>query len=85
MSINKYPPDFIKLLHSVKAKRPRTVIEHILKHGQISTEELKDIYGYNHPPRAIRDVREHGIPVHSVLQAVMGVKLQPINLAIHQK
>ncbi|MDD9824021.1 MAG: HNH endonuclease, partial [Gammaproteobacteria bacterium] len=33
------------------------------KYGQITTEELKDIYGYNHPPRAIRDVRENGIPV----------------------
>lgn len=24
---------------------------------------MKDKYGYNHPPRAIRDVREHGIPL----------------------
>ena len=58
MGIEKYPDDFIKLLHSVKAKRPKTVIDHILEHGQITTEELKDIYGYNHPLRAIRDVRE---------------------------
>lgn len=36
MKIDNYPSDFIKLLHSVKAKRPRTVIEHILKHGQIT-------------------------------------------------
>jgi len=59
----KYPPEFLKLVKSVKAKRPKTVIDHILKHGQITTEELKDTYGYNHPPRAIRDVREQGIPV----------------------
>lgn len=45
------------------AKRPRIVIEHILQHGQITTQELKEIYGYNHPPRAIRDVREQGIPI----------------------
>lgn len=63
MTNDNWPKDFLKLLHSVKAKRPRTVIEHILEHGQITTEELKDIYGYNHPPRAIRDVREQGIPV----------------------
>ena len=63
MSNNNYPEEFIKLLKSVNAKRPKTVIEHILKHGQITTEELKDIYGYNHPPRAIRDVREQGIPI----------------------
>jgi len=24
---------------------------------------LKDRYGYNHPPRAVRDVKEHGIPI----------------------
>lgn len=58
-----YPLEFLQLLKSVKAKRPKTVIDHILKHGQITTEELKETYGYNHPPRAIRDVREQGIPI----------------------
>ena len=24
---------------------------------------MKRIYGYNHPPRAVRDVREYGIPI----------------------
>lgn len=63
MSKDTYPTGFLKILKSVKAKRPKTVIDHILKYGQITTEELKDRYGYNHPPRAIRDVREEGIPV----------------------
>ena len=63
MNSENFPPRFLALLKSVQAKRPRTVIDHIIKHGQITTEDLKDIYGYNHPPRAIRDVREHGIPV----------------------
>ena len=58
-----YPKEFTDLLDSVTAKRPRTVIQHILKHGFITSEELKEIYGYNHPPRAIRDVREYGIPI----------------------
>jgi hypothetical protein len=39
------------------------VIEHILKHGFITTEVLKEKYGYSHPPRAARDVKEHGIPI----------------------
>jgi hypothetical protein len=56
---------FLKKCKSIKAKRPRTVIEHILKHGYITTEELKETYGYNHPPRAARDVREHGIPLET--------------------
>jgi len=58
-----YPEEFIQLLKSIEAKRPKTVIQHILEYGQITTEELKDTYGYNHPPRAIRDVREQGIPI----------------------
>ena len=63
MTKPKLPSKFIKLCKLVIAKRPRTVIEHILKHGFITTEELKDKYGYNHPPRAVRDVKEHGIPI----------------------
>jgi len=63
VSNNDYPEEFIKLLKSVNAKRPKTVIDHILEYGQVTTEELKDTYGYNHPPRAIRDVREQGIPI----------------------
>lgn len=62
----KYPDAFLALCRSVTAKRPKTVIEHILKHGQITTEELKNLYGYNHPPRAARDVKEHGIPIERV-------------------
>ncbi|MDR0499580.1 MAG: hypothetical protein LBH03_07630 [Holophagales bacterium] len=58
-----YPSDFLDLLNSVKARRPRTVIQHILKYGLVTSQELKDIYGYNHPPRAIRDARELGIPL----------------------
>lgn len=61
----KYPKAFLELCQSVTAKRPRIVIDHILKHGHISTEELKEKYGYNHPPRAARDVREHGIPLET--------------------
>lgn len=59
------PKEFIALCHTVTAKRPKTVIEHILKNGFITTEELKETYGYNHPPRAARDVREHGIPLET--------------------
>lgn len=31
----------------------------------MTTEELKERYGYNHPPRAARDVRELGIPLET--------------------
>lgn len=55
----------LELCLSVTAKRPKTVIDHILEHGFITTEELKEKYGYNHPPRAVRDVRENGIPIET--------------------
>ena len=61
----KYPKEFLDLCRTVTAKRPKTVIDHILKHGYITTEELKEKYGYNHPPRAVRDAREHGIPLET--------------------
>jgi len=49
----------------VTSKRPRRVIDHILRYGQITTEELKTKYGYDHPPRAVCDVRENGIPLNT--------------------
>jgi hypothetical protein len=61
----KFPKEFLELCRSITAKRPKTVIDHILKHGHITTEELKAKYGYNHPPRAARDVRELGIELET--------------------
>jgi hypothetical protein len=63
MKAKNLPREFVKKCKAVTAKRPRTVIDHILKHGHITTEELKETYGYNHPPRAARDVKEQGIPL----------------------
>ena len=57
------PPEFLKKLRSITAKRAKTVIDHILKHGFITTEDLSTKYGYDHAPRAARDVREQGIPL----------------------
>ena len=61
----KISAPYRKRLLSVKAKRPSTVIRHILKHGYITSLELSQQYGYEHPPRAVRDVRELGIPVET--------------------
>ena len=65
MAKAKYPREFLELCASVTGKRPKTVIDHILKHGHITTEELKNKYGYDHPPRAARDVRELGIQLET--------------------
>jgi 5-methylcytosine-specific restriction endonuclease McrA len=67
MNKNKpeYPKEFLKYVRSITNKRAKTAIDHILQHGFITTEELENIYGYNHPPRAARDVREAGIPLET--------------------
>ncbi|MBI5957992.1 MAG: HNH endonuclease [Chloroflexi bacterium] len=65
MTEPELPPEFIEFVRRIQSKRPRTVIEHILEYGYITTEELKTVYGYNHPPRAARDVREQGVPLIS--------------------
>ena len=61
--MKKYPKSFLDKLNSVTAKRPKTVIQHIFEHGFVTTEELEQLYGYKHAPRAARDVRELGIPL----------------------
>ncbi len=58
-------PEFVERLEAVTGKRAKTVVEHILAHGFITTEELSERYGYDHPPRAARDVREQGIPLET--------------------
>lgn len=61
----KYPKAILDKLNSITDKRPATVIQHILKNGYITTEDLENIYGYKHPPRAIRDIRERGINIET--------------------
>lgn len=61
----KYPKEILDKLNAITDKRPATVIQHILKNGYITTEELENIYGYKHPPRAVRDVRERGINIET--------------------
>jgi hypothetical protein len=61
----KIPKALLERIRKIKAKRARTVLDHIVSHGFITTEELKMKYGYDHPPRAARDVRELGISLET--------------------
>ena len=62
--MKQLPKTFMAKLKAITKKRPKTVIDHILKHGFVTTEELKQM-GYEHAPRAARDVREQGIPLET--------------------
>jgi len=60
-----YPKEFLEYVQSITNKRAKVVIDHILAYGFITTEDLEKTYGYNHPPRAARDVREAGISLET--------------------
>lgn len=53
----------LKRLESITGKRSAVVIRHIIEHGFITTEDLVNNYGYEHAPRAVRDVRERGVNI----------------------
>lgn len=57
--------EFLELLEDIRhrvSKRARDVIDHIHKHGRVTTEDIRQM-GYTHPPRAVRDAREAGMPI----------------------
>jgi hypothetical protein len=59
-------------------KRPKTVLEMLLKKGEVSTYELGQL-GYDQPPRAAQDLKEAGVKLvtkngkHPVTGARMGI------------
>src|SRR3989338_1954153 len=61
----KINPQIRQMAKKVKSKRARAVIDFILKHGVVTTDDLEKM-GYIHPPRAVRDVRENGIPIETI-------------------
>ncbi len=56
-------PRIRALCEGVTKARARVVIDHILQHGSVTTEELQSLYALDHPPRAVQDVKEAGIPI----------------------
>ena len=79
----KYSKEILEKLNSITDKRPATVIQHILKYGFITTEELENKYGYKHAPRAARDVRERGVNLVTYnVKSSEGKELVPTNSVI---
>lgn len=78
MNRKDIPAEFLEGLANVKNRRARFVIDTILEKGYCSTEDLKNA-GYEHAPRAARDVRELGIP----LETRRGKDAEGRNIAIY--
>lgn len=82
---------FLKLIESITNKRAKIVIDHIVEHGFITTEDLETTYGYSHPPRAARDVREAGIPLETFKvkstqgKSIAAYKFGDLNKVQHNK
>lgn len=59
-------PEVLKLaneyIERVKTGRGVLAVKAMLERGSVTTEDLNAL-GYDHPPRAIADVRDNGIPV----------------------
>ena len=45
-----------------KNKRAVETLKALLDKGRVSTDEIQAM-GYNHPPRAIADIRDLGVPI----------------------
>jgi hypothetical protein len=39
-----------KRISSVTNQRARRLLELMVEHGEVTTQELTELYGYNHPP-----------------------------------
>jgi hypothetical protein len=63
MNTKDIPQEILDHCSKITRKRAKTVVDHIIEHGFITTEQLQTDYGYDHPPRAARDVREEGVPL----------------------
>ncbi|MGA2034692.1 MAG: hypothetical protein ABSG68_20790 [Thermoguttaceae bacterium] len=71
------PEWFIAKAKAVSAKRAKTVIDHILAHGHITTEELKNLYGrgrgcFRGIPTDLRFVQSRQVMVMRALHELDG-------------
>ena len=62
---DEIPKELLERIKGVTNKRARFVLDHIVANGQVNNEEISAA-GYNHPPRAARDVRELGFALKTI-------------------
>lgn len=63
MKKKSHPKILLDAIKQVHNKRAKIVLDHIVKYGFITTEDLKNTYGYDHPPRAVKDAKDLGFPI----------------------
>ncbi len=65
MPKKKYSAEILAAVARVTSSRGKVVVEHILKHGSVSKEELETIHGLADAASAARDVKDAGVPLIS--------------------
>lgn len=75
-SATYYSPEFIEWVKHVKmSKRARAAVNAMLEHGAVTTVELSEKYGLEHPPRAARDVIDAGINLERDTVKIKGKRI----------
>jgi|GEM_PF-2810729 len=65
-NVPNFPQELLERISAVTNKRARFVLDAIVKNGAVTTEEINQA-GYDHPPRAARDVRDLGFRLKTIM------------------
>jgi Helix-turn-helix domain len=76
-----HSPEFIEWARQVAtSKRAKKALEFLLERGSVTTGDLQAI-GYDHPPRAIRDLKDAGFVITSEMVTVGGRRMSQYTLS----
>ncbi|WP_432114390.1 hypothetical protein [Streptomyces sp. S1] len=80
MTDSDYSPAFLAWAAEVQAsKRAQKALEFLLDKGSVTTGDLKAV-GYDHPPRAIRDLKDAGFVIESAMVNINGKRMSQYTL-----
>jgi hypothetical protein len=70
-----YSDEFVTWVRGLEfSRRAERAVSHILSHGSVTTAELNDM-GYDHPPRAIADIKDAGVTVVKEMVTIGGRRM----------
>ncbi|MFE0705131.1 HNH endonuclease [Streptomyces sp. NPDC058872] len=80
MADSNYSPAFLAWAAEVRtSKRAQKALEFLLDKGSVTTGDLQAV-GYDHPPRAIRDLKDAGFTIESMMVNVDGKRMSQYTL-----
>lgn len=80
MADSTYSPEFLAWAATVPtSKRAQKALEFLIAQGSVTTGELKAA-GYDHPPRAVRDLKDSGFTIEGTMVNVDGKRMSQYTL-----